>query len=170
MDFLTIMGSINGFLDSHTIVFNLQTFYVARAWMVFGLVALLLMSFQDIFNDRKIDDRRNWFMIGATYLLIAAYNANVWLAILASMAMMGFVYVASHYVKSVGRADTNCLLWMTLGFYLLGLKPLLMFFIVFTVVHFAYLGSAKLLELERMPYLPALFFDFLFVALLLGLL
>lgn len=166
MSFVDILVNAESFLNSHSSTLSPDQLYIIQGWCFFGLVALLIMSWQDVFNNKKVDDRRNWFMIGATYILIAVLHANIWIVVLVSFILMLGIFLSNKYLPSVGRADVNCLLWILLGFYLIGVKSLVVFCVVFMGVHFAYVIAAKLMDLDKLPYVPVLFFDFLFTVLL----
>lgn len=99
-------------------------------WFWLGTLALIYLTFQDFKNNMRVDDRRNWFMMGATIALLS-HNRPVLLYILAAVALGIGINILIVKLKLLGRGDANTLTWLWIGLAFIGFTNLMVFFVVF---------------------------------------
>lgn len=109
-------------------------------WAFIGIINLVYLTWQDYTNDRKVDDRKNYFMFGLTFALLAIQPMNPWHFLLA----VGIIILAGWAaikVKVFGEADIKTMGWIILGYTILDGMKLLVFFICLFLVTSLYAVS-----------------------------
>lgn len=101
-------------------------------WAIMGTINLLILTYQDYKHKMMVDDRKNFFMLGASVGLLFIMPLALWykFAIIGLMVSLGFYM---HRFKTLGEADIKTIGWIVLGFGMLGLWKLIAFFLVFLV-------------------------------------
>lgn len=102
-------------------------------WAFIGTFYLILLTFQDYKNKGWVDDRRNWFMMGATIMIISHIGRNFWI-FLAVIALSIGLNIYFKKKKVLGDADINSLSWMIIGFGLINVWNLIFFLMIFIVL------------------------------------
>lgn len=142
---------------------------VLSFWAWTGLVSLIFLSFQDILNKKWVDDRKNWFMIGTTFVLIPALGLNIWYALAGILVNALYLFLAYKFMKGIGEADHNAIFWILLGFYFSGAFNLLIFACVMVFCLFLhYLIYKKVMQEPDSPFFPTLTIIFAVTAFLTG--
>lgn len=103
-----------------------------RYWLMFGLIALCMLTYQDYKNKMRVDDRKNYFMMGVSICLMTFINRSLWylLALITITLIMSFLLSK---FKVIGQGDINSLGWIFYGYGLLDPSVLLWFFIFFSI-------------------------------------
>lgn len=107
-------------------------------WYFFGTIYLTWLMVQDYRNKRKVDDRRNWFMMGISVSLISHIPAQFLYKVVLTFVVIGIMFFMKK-IKGLGEADINSLGWIFLGFGYIHYSYLLLYYIVFSVLTAAYL-------------------------------
>lgn len=144
--------------------------YGLNYWVLFGLFYLLLLTWQDLTNNRLVDDRRNWFMMGVSVSLISHYTNSLLYFILLIIIIISLVWFFKRF-KTIGEADINSIAWIFLGFGIMGLLYLAVFSSIFLVLSVLY-GFIKNVIFKYkgfVPFYPVLLFSFSLSCLILGL-
>lgn len=131
-------------------------------WSYLGIIYLIILTVQDYRNNMKIDDRKNYFMMGLTISLIS-HSPVAWWYILALVAVSGVFTYLIKKSNIVGKGDVNTILWVFFGYALLGMNVLIVFagvFFIVTLLHtlariyiFKYTGP--------FPFYPVILITFL---------
>jgi hypothetical protein len=85
-----------------------------------------------------VDERKNYFMLGVTFGLLAIKPAPL----LIFLFYIGFVFAFNMIMpkfKQIGKADITALSWILLGFLIMGYTELFIFLIAFLVVMVIYM-------------------------------
>lgn len=146
--------------------------YEFFAW--FGSISLLMLSYQDFKNNRKIDDRRNFFMFGVAAVIPSLLGLNFWLVLLHIIVIFILravvIKLFSKYHGALGSGDVSSLFWVIMGFAWLGWYYMGLFFLSlfsFTLIYFA---IKKLMRIkEATPFMIVIFCAFVLTCGLLGL-
>jgi len=104
------------------------------AWVFFGIIHLLILSYQDVFKKQWVDDRHNWFMYGATASLYALYMPKIWIIILILAIAFGLGYLLTK-LKYIGEADAKTITWIFTGFAIIGIDLLAVYAAVFLILY-----------------------------------
>lgn len=107
-------------------------------WAWFGTLYLILLTWQDFKNNRKVDDRRNFFMMGITVSLITHIPSSIWY----KLALFAFVIVLNKYgarIKAFGKADINSFTWIFLGLGFISVFKLFWFLVIFAAIILLYM-------------------------------
>lgn len=115
------------------------------------ILSLLLMLYSDL-QKMKIDQRRNYFMFGATLTIgLVGSNASTffWAAITLMIFWMGFSQIEKMIGKVMGEGDKQVFAWLLPGLALFNIQfsvlCLAVFFILITIFSFytAYTKTQK---------------------------
>lgn len=99
-------------------------------WSILGAIHLFILTYQDIFKKRWVDDRHNYFMIGATMMLLELYNINFW-ALFGVIITAGLLISYVTKFKVMGAADTKTIGWTFTGFAIISIPVLIKYAILF---------------------------------------
>lgn len=144
-------------------------------WIWFGIIYLVILTFQDFKNNRLVDDRHNYFMSGVTASLFSHVKVD-WYKIGIIVAMTISLLYLMHKYPILGEADKKSILWIFTGFAIIGYEYLIFFLLTFMVFTGFYFGSKYALfkyhkidfELPT-PFYWVLFFSFFTTSYLKGL-
>lgn len=95
-------------------------------WAFFGIINLIILSYQDLFKNNNIDDRKNYFMRGMTFSLLGIIPISFWYIFVLIIGLIIFILILNKY-KTLAEGDTSTLGWIFLGFGILGVNALLLF-------------------------------------------
>lgn len=107
-------------------------------WWFLGTIYLLWMTWQDYRNNRKVDDRRNWFMMGLSISIIS----HVLTGFLYKMVLVLGILIVMAYMKklkTLGEADINTTAWIMMGLGLMHWSYLAIYYAIFTVFTLTFL-------------------------------
>lgn len=90
-------------------------------WAFFGILYLTIMAWQDIKNKMLIDERHNYFMTGATAMLLSIYKHDL-LYILIIMAVVFLTISTFKKSKTLAEGDIQAVSWGIVGFGLIDLR------------------------------------------------
>lgn len=99
-------------------------------WAWLGTLALIFLTFQDFKNGMLVDDRRNYFMMGATVALLSHNHHNLWYVINAIGLGIG-INILINKLNLLGGSDANTLTWLWIGYAFIDYRNLIIFFTVF---------------------------------------
>lgn len=107
-----------------------------------AILSLLLMLWTDLWK-KKIDERRNWFMFGATVtigLLIGNAGVFLWGAITLMVFWGLFTQLEKRFGKVMGEGDKQVFAWLLPGLALFNVQYavlcLALFFVTLTLFSF----------------------------------
>jgi hypothetical protein len=138
-------------------------------WLFFGVIKLLILTFQDLFRKRMVDDRLNYFMMGVTVSLYSHYTVRWWFLFVLVAVSIG-LSLALHRFKAMGEADLKTILWMFIGFGIINLYLIAWFAIVFIIIYLLYFSIFRLMALvfkewqskKKIPGYPIFLISFVF--------
>lgn len=110
----------------------------------FGTLYLIKLTYQDYKNNKIIDDRNNWFMMGIAISLLSHVSLNI-LYLLALIFISPLLYLILRKNKAFGEGDKNTLIWIFIGLGILDPIAVLTFFVIFFSVTFLFLIVKKIL-------------------------
>jgi hypothetical protein len=96
----------------------------------FGIFSLLWLTWQDYRNNKFVDDRRNWFMMGIAISLISHIDSSI-LYRFAVIIIAIALNMAFRRLKTLGNADINSLSWIFMGLAFINIFYLILFCIIF---------------------------------------
>jgi len=139
---------------------------------MFGLVYLALLTYQDFKHNKLVDDRLNYYMSGVTSFLILFSPEPLFYRLAVYFIAAPLIWVLIKKFSPLGAGDRNTILWSFVGFALLGIYPIILYFVIILVLTLVYNLLKKMIIKDNKPfqYYPVLFSSFLLTALLLGLL
>lgn len=138
-------------------------------WAFIGTIYLCILTWQDYKRNMRVDDRKNYFMIGFTVALIGFITRPVWylLVIFGMILLIRWLYTKYNVM---GGGDINSIMWIYYGFAVLGWNYLFLFLVVFLFMNVVYyvikLGIIRYRGV--MPYYPILLLSFVLTCLLKG--
>lgn len=106
---------------------------------MFGIFKLVIMTYQDLTKNKLIDDRGNYFMMGVTISLLSHFVPKLSYMLLLTVIVLALRHYVLKY-KIVGEGDGNAILWIFLGFGLLGWQLLVAYCIIFISIYCTYMG------------------------------
>lgn len=86
-----------------------------QLWAFIGTFYLIWLTWQDYRNNMRVDDRRNFFMMGVSIAIYAWYPRGILYAFAVMGLMLLWVWVAKKYSK-FGVADIHSFAWIFLAF------------------------------------------------------
>lgn len=99
-------------------------------WYWWGTIYLIYLTVQDYTNNRKVDDRKNWFMLGMTFSLLSFVPAALWYKLTLFITITALSWLLKR-VKALGEADITSLSWILIGLGLLNVYMMVVFFAFF---------------------------------------
>lgn len=107
-------------------------------WFWIGSFALILLTYQDFTRNMRVDDRRNWFMMGVTITLLSHLPRPIWY-ILAVVALGIGLNILINKLNLLGDGDANTITWLWIGYGFIGLLTLVKFLLVFLSLYVFYM-------------------------------
>jgi hypothetical protein len=142
-------------------------------WAFIGIIQLIILTYQDLRNNKLVDDRHNWFMMGLTISLYSHYPHPFWYILVLIFVPMILMVIFQKY-KVIGAADTKTILWTFIGFGLINLWILVNYAIWLLAVFLLYFLLAFILkkvtnaqEQKALPAYPVFLIVFILVSWLL---
>lgn len=133
-------------------------------WYVLGLVYLLILTYQDIFKKRMVNERYNWFMMGLSAGLIPLFS-HVWWYLLALIGIsIGLgVYIGVYLKRSYGQVDAQSITWVFYGFALIGFDKLITFTVTFisTLIIYQIIRRIGWKNEKKAPFYPVILLSFI---------
>ena len=91
-------------------------------WAWIGTIYLIMLTWQDYKNGMMVDDRKNYFMMGASFMLFSHFSRPLWYFILVISIVMIFNWFQTKYMqKFIGKGDISAISWILLGYSILDL-------------------------------------------------
>lgn len=139
-------------------------------WFFSGLFYLIWLTWQDLRNNRLVDDRKNWFMMGVTYSLLSHIRVN-FIYLIGIFVITILLYVFMHKLKPIGRADANTITWIFVGLCILGVPLLIFYTVAFSAATlFVLLLKKYIFRYEPpIPFYPVFLSTFVLTAFFFGL-
>jgi hypothetical protein len=118
------------------------------------MISLVLNTIKDV-REKLIDERRNWFILGAVIMMYAIVYVPYRL-----LAVFTIPFIITYLFKKAGLAsgDINALVYLSLGYYFFGLRALLTFILVVLFGHLA-VGSVirGVFKIkDKYPFMPVI--------------
>jgi hypothetical protein len=131
-------------------------------WAIIGLIHLVIMSYQDIFKKRLVDDRHNYFMFGSTVMLLTVYHRSLWY-ILTLFIIVLCLNLFLKKTKAIGEADISSFNWLIFGFGYIGTDVLIFFVLTIIVLSILFFVFDKLFFKLKVPspFIPVLAISFI---------
>ena len=111
-------------------------------WAWFGTLWLVVLTFQDFYNNMKIDDRYNWLMKGVTITLISYLQRNLFYMV----TLLIVIIIFNKYFQrlaNVGEGDVSALTWIILGYGIINPFQLGFFVVTFSFASLVYILAKK---------------------------
>ncbi len=104
----------------------------------FGILNLIIFTYQDYKNNRYVDDRKNWIMLGIAISLLTHMRRNIFYLIGLGI-LTGVMNKFMNKIDALGEADNNTLTWIYLGLGIISPYYLLYYLILFSLLTSIYL-------------------------------
>jgi len=142
-------------------------------WSILGILHLLILTYQDIKNKRLVDDRHNWFMMGATIMLFSLYDTNIWIILpVIIITSILISYISSK--KLLGSADIKTIIWSFTGFAIINIWILVNYALLILILICLYYLLAFIMKkifkagyIPNLPGYPVFFIAFTLISILL---
>lgn len=137
-------------------------------WLFMGVLHLGIMTYQDLFKNKWVDERHNYFMFGATISLIMIYPRPAYFILLLSLISVVLSIIIKKY-RLTGEADAQTFAWVFWGFGIINawlLASFTLFLLGFSLIQrgtLLFARKGKPIN-QRLPYYPVIFVTFLIVA------
>ena len=100
-------------------------------WPWLGTIYLIILTYQDYKNGMMIDDRKNYFMMGASFMLFSHFSRPLFYFILVLSIVIAFNWFQTKYMqKWIGKGDISAITWILLGYSILDL-----FYPAYFIIH-----------------------------------
>lgn len=103
-------------------------------WFSIGAIYLLWLTIQDYRNERIVDDRKNWFMLGLSISIISHVPTTLGYKLTITAVIIIFNIFMKKFNVDIGEADINSLSWILTGLGLMHYYYLLYFFVFFSIL------------------------------------
>lgn len=128
----------------------------------FGTMYLVLLMYQDYVKKMRVDDRFNWLMYGITISLTSHIDINFfYFFFIIGIAIIGWLVYKRYQTDAIGEADINSIMWIFVGFGIIGWQILMWWFVYFAVTSIVYL-IIKTYVLKIRNYTP--FYGIIFLS------
>jgi len=148
---------------------QLGIYSVVGYWGWLGLMYLTVLTYSDYKNNMRIDDRKNWFMMGVTMSLLSHLYRGILYVLVAIVIVFLLRYLFIRY-NTLGEGDINSIMWCFLGFAFIGIPNLLLFgicLILFSAMY--WLLKVAIFKIKAVtPFYPVILASFLVTVLLRG--
>ena len=130
-------------------------------WAWLGTIYLIILSYQDIKNNMNVDDRKNYFMFGATFALLSHIDRPLWIILLFFGIIIGLNYYMNK-IKVLGEADNTTLIWIFYGFAIINPAFLAYFAGFFIIITLIYAWTKNnVYKVKTAPFYPVLLLTFI---------
>jgi hypothetical protein len=137
-------------------------------WAWIGSIALFFLSWQDFFNKMRVDDRRNWFMMGIS-ISILSHVKQAWYYILLVILLALILNILINYFKLLGGGDANAIFWIYTGFGFIALQSLVSYLFIFITVYAGHmLGKIFFMRIKKVKTWNTPFFIIIFLSFVLN--
>jgi hypothetical protein len=144
-------------------------------WTWIGTLFLIFLTYKDITNKMRIDDRHNFFMMGLTFSLFSHIPRPLWYMGLLILLTVVLAVFMTHF-KVLGGADVSTISWLFYGYGIISAYTLLWFCIYFIVIMAVYalikIGFFKYVmktdHKQKTPFYPVLLCSYVFTNLVNG--
>jgi hypothetical protein len=139
-------------------------------WVWIGIIYLIILVVQDYKEERMVDDRFNFFMMGVSISLISHFHRPLWLYVVYIIVLLGMYWFLKK-MKALGEADLKTIAWILLGYSIINTFYLLVFSILLLLATLLTIGLKKYLFKIKAPtpFYGVLFIIFIFSNYLFGL-
>lgn len=125
-------------------------------WAITGIIYLCWLSYEDVKSKgKKIDDRKNWFMLALSFSLMSHVPHSLWYILFLLVVILAFGWLLNKF-KVMAEGDVNAITWVAYGFAILNPYYAVAYFGVFVLLHCFVMGMLKLLGKTGVPYFPVL--------------
>lgn len=137
-------------------------------WFYIGTLYLLWLTWQDFTNNMRVDDRRNWFMLGLS-ISVYSHVSTTLLYKLGLTVSLILLNVILRKFKPVGEADINSLNWVFLGLGLMHYTYVVVYVALFSGLAFTWFFLRQLVKnKEAAPFYHIILISFVLSGWLLG--
>lgn len=102
-------------------------------WIFLGLLNLIRLTVQDLRNNRNVDDRYNFFMMGATIMLLEEFR-RPWYFTISAILIITLLVIILNKRKVLGQADLSTMIWLFVGLAIIKIPSLVFFFIILIIL------------------------------------
>lgn len=99
-------------------------------WSILGTMYLIFLTYQDYTNNRMVDDRKNYFMLGLSISILSHISSTLWYKLSLTLSIIILNVILKKY-KPLGEADINTISWVFLGLGLMHYTYIILFTLVF---------------------------------------
>lgn len=144
-------------------IYDFQLSNGVAFWAIVGTIYLFIMTYKDLFNNMRVDERYNFFMMGVSLMLLTYFNISFWylLTLLGVLILLNWLF---RKFKVVGAADITALTWLIYGYGIIGFRPLVLFvgiFLLLTALYYIIRLIMKVPQDKPTPYFPVLLATFI---------
>lgn len=132
-------------------------------WAAAGTFYLIIMSFKDVFNKMRIDDRFNFLMMGISIMLLTHFSVSVWYLLGMVLVLMLLNWYLSKF-NVLGGADISAFMWLFYGYAIIGYQPLILFVVTLiglSVLYYVIRAIMRIPEKVPTPYFPVILATFI---------
>lgn len=111
-------------------------------WAFFGTIYLIIMTYQDFKQNRLIDDRHNYFLMGLSISLLSHFQRSFWYILSLALLIVIFSIITRKY-NLLGEGDISALRWIIIGLAIISPYVLMYFLGIFAVLSLLYVLLLK---------------------------
>lgn len=135
----------------------------------FGTIYLLILTYQDIKHRMRIDDRKNYFMLGISISLYSHFTRSIWFVLF----IIGLWLLFTRFVKRLnvfGEGDVNAFYWIFIGLSIINPFNVIWFLccLIFLTILYLLFKKYVLRTRKPTPYFIVILFSFILFALIWG--
>lgn len=141
---------------------------VIISWFVFGLLHLIILTYQDFKNKMWIDSRHNYFMTGLTFgLFVSTGHLNI-LFLIAVIIITGILFTTLTKWNLLGKGDNQAITWIFFGLNFIGIYWLSYFIgILLAQIILVWIVLKIFKQTKPVPFMFCILTSFLTIGLLL---
>lgn len=110
-----------------------------KYWVYMATFYLILLTYQDFKNNMKVDDRRNYFMLGVTFSLLSHVPHKIWYLLAIIFIPIIFIELMKYKGKEyIGSGDLSAFRWIMIGYGIMNIVYLAWFFIILLCISLIY--------------------------------
>lgn len=106
---------------------------IVPLWAIVGTFYLIILTVQDYRKNNFVDDRYNFFMYGATIMLLSHVQHTILYMLMIIALGIGLRYYINKF-KLTGEADANTFAWIFTGYGFMNFQFLITGLIMFIAV------------------------------------
>lgn len=128
-------------------------------WCIIGALNLFLNMLKDM-KTMHVDDRKNHFMMGMSMALLFLSKMPLWYIFVVIIGSFLLQQVLFKRILRFGAGDVSAMGWILIGFGVLGLLPIGLFFAGYYIMHSLYFVIASIffsVGRKKLPYYPIIF-------------